>query len=678
MLVVDLSADVAGRFCAKLLGMGGATVVGPARAEGWLDRYLSRCTTVVTNPWDDVARADVVVTSFDAGAYHGGFDRDCVRDANPNAVHVTTSTFGTTGPYATLRSGPLVQWAAGGYLHLTGEPDREPLAGPAHVCAYVAGYTAAIAAEAGLAHRGRHGRAVHADISVMESMLSVHQSTFSRLAAGIVRRRTGRYTEVYPLVVQPCRNGHVSLGITLDEEYDRFVSVIGRPDLALDPRFADRAARDRHRDEFDREIDPFLRGHDAEELVELLQANRIPCSKVDSVTELLANPQLEARGYWDQDGPARMPGNPVRPQPLGSAERRGDLAGALVADFSTFWAGPSATRTLADLGAHVVRVERPGSRTDVDGLDAEPNRLVQDVFFNWKMNRGKESLVVDLKHPEGRDVVRRLVSAADVVVENFRPGVMSALGLGPEAVAAINPGAVYVSLSGMGATGPRAWWGSYGPTIEAASSIEHRTRYPGGPPLRLGHTLPDAVGGLAGALAALAGLRRRAETGRGSYYDVSQLEAYAVISGEEVLRVSATGIEPEWAARGGVHRCRGDDEWVAVDAPATVGPGQRKEEAAAALQAAGAPAFGVLTPSDLVADPHLAARGYFAPASFDGVMVPLPGSAIVTDPPIVRIGARAPRTGEHTRRVATSLGYDERTIDRLVASGVLVEQASAT
>jgi hypothetical protein len=97
MLVVDLSGDVAGRFCAKLLGMGGATVVGPARADGWLDRYLGRSTTVVTDPWEHVARADVVVTSFDAGAYDGGFDRDRVHEVNQSAVHVTTSTFGTTG-----------------------------------------------------------------------------------------------------------------------------------------------------------------------------------------------------------------------------------------------------------------------------------------------------------------------------------------------------------------------------------------------------------------------------------------------------------------------------------------------------------------------------------------------------------------------------------------------------
>ncbi|HLK45470.1 MAG TPA: CoA transferase, partial [Acidimicrobiales bacterium] len=335
--------------------------------------------------------------------------------------------------------------------------------------------------------------------------------------------------------MQPCRNGYVSLGITLEEEYDRFVTVIGRPELAVDPRFVDRAARADHRDEFDAEVEPFLSGHDAEEIVELLQANRIPCAKVESVTGLLANPQLEARGYW---GAGPMPGNPVRGAPLGPSGRRGGLAGALVLDFTTFWAGPSATRTLADLGADVVRIERPGSRVDVDSLDADPNRLVQDVFFHWKMNRGKRSAVIDLASERGREVVRRLAARADVVIENFRPGVMASFGLDAASVAAVNPGIVYVSLSGMGATGPRAWWGSYGPTIEAASSIEHRTRYPGGPPLRLGHTLPDGVGGLAGALAVLRGLRLRAETGTGWYFDVAQLEAYAALSGEDVLRVA--------------------------------------------------------------------------------------------------------------------------------------------
>jgi len=695
MLVVDLSIDVAGRFCAKLLAMGGAEVVGPTPGSGWIDRYLGAHTRSVDAPAAYAGEADVVITSFDAGRYDAGVGEDRIRSANPDVVHVTTSTFGTTGPYARLRGGPIVDWAAGGYLFITGEPDREPLMGPTNLCGYVTGYTAAIAAMAGLARRRITGNGVHADISAMESMLSVHQSTFSRLAAGIVRTRTGRYTEVYPLVVQPCRDGYVSLGITLDEEYDRFVTAIDQPELAIDPRFADRVARAAHVAEFDDAISEFLETHDAEQIVELLQTHRVPCSKVDSVSELLANPQLNARGFWDEtsvdEKPARMPGNPLPVTSLGVQGSRppppSGLEGAVVLDFSAFWAGPSATRTLADLGADVIRIERPGSRVDTDEMSLEPSRLVQEVFFDWKMNRGKRSVVIDLKSPEGLEVIRRLAARADVIVENFRPGVMASFGLDPVSVAAVNPGIVYVSLSGFGSTGPRGWWGSYGPTIEAASSIEFRTGYAGGPPLRLGHTLPDGIGGLVGTLAALSGLQRRHETGVGAHYDVSQLEAYAAVCGEEVLAVSVTGTEPERRGNSspeahlqGVYRCRGDDQWVAVsvaqgaeaealalvigtsaDPEAALNRfaiGRTKEEVAEALQAAGLAAFGVLTPVDLAADPHLAVRGYFAHPHLAGRSVPLPGSAIVARPALVQLGERAPRFGEHTRQVVAALGLD--------------------
>src|SRR5690606_25041829 len=158
----------------------------------------------------------------------------------PTAVRVTTSTFGMTGPYAHWRGGPLAAWAAGGYLGITGEPDREPIIGPEHVCEYVAGYYAASAAEAALRRRQRTGRGETIDISAMEAMLTVHQTTFCNMPFGDFRRRTGRYYEVYPLVTRPCRDGHVKISVVTNEEYDRFLVAIGRPDLLSDERFSDR------------------------------------------------------------------------------------------------------------------------------------------------------------------------------------------------------------------------------------------------------------------------------------------------------------------------------------------------------------------------------------------------------------------------------------------------------
>jgi crotonobetainyl-CoA:carnitine CoA-transferase CaiB-like acyl-CoA transferase len=161
VFVVDLSDNVAGRYCAKLLRMGGAGVVRPGRTKRtasvrFLDAYLGASTRSTTDPVDAlIADADVVVTSFDTGRFDGDWDETRIRSANPAAVHVTTSSFGTTGPYRELRGSPLVDWAAGGYLFITGEPDREPLSGPDHLCGYVAGYTAAIAVEAALIRRTR-------------------------------------------------------------------------------------------------------------------------------------------------------------------------------------------------------------------------------------------------------------------------------------------------------------------------------------------------------------------------------------------------------------------------------------------------------------------------------------------------------------------------------------------
>ena len=136
---------------------------------------------------------------------------------------------------------------------------------------------------------------------------------------------------------------------------------------------------------------------------------------------------------------------------------------------------------------------------------------------------------------EGQEVARRLVAAADVVVENNRPGVMDGFGLGPGELCASNPRLVYISLSGYGSTGPWADRRSYGPAIEAASSVEGRTGYQGGEPLRLGHPLPDGVGGLAGAYATLRGLRERETSGLGGWFDISQLETYVAISGEDFV-----------------------------------------------------------------------------------------------------------------------------------------------
>ncbi len=730
--VVDLSGDVAGGFCARLLLLHGASVRRPSAAghgapgQGRLaalrGRYLHEGkepigpdggphTTVTASAPLQAAlgAADVVVGSFEAGRFVAGADPALVRRLAPGAVHVTTSSFGTTGPYRHLRGGSLVDWAAGGYLYLSGDPARAPLPGPEELCAYVAGYTAAIAVYAALVDRARTGVVRHLDISTMESMLSMHQSTFSRLGAGVLRSRTGRYTEVFPLVVLPCLDGHVSIGVVSDDEFGRLCIAMDAPDLAADPRFLNAAARNTHVPALEAILREWLSTRRAKEVVASLRANGLASAEVASTGDLLANDQLAARGFWqevDVEGSRGvMPGDPVRlesgPRSGAAAGRPASASGSLglplggaapvvVLDLTAFWAGPSATRNLADFGARVIRIERPGSR--IDFRDDSPHGDRIQGYFEKKMSRHKQSVVVDLRREEGRSLLLDLVAHADVLVENYRAGVMVSLGLSDEVLRAHNPGLVSVALSGFGATGPWSTWKSYGPTIEAASSIEGRTRYLGDDePFRLGHTLPDGVGGLAGTLAVLAGLYRRAVTGQGTYADVSQLEAYCALSGEALLAASL-GDDPldsdgPWR---GLYRCAGEDEWIAIEATspeevaavaAVLGPTEPGDEPSAAwekavlataLQGRGVPAFPVLTPRDLVADAHLAERGYFVSVPGGTGPVTLPGSPFHAVPAMVATAGEAPRFGEHTAAVLGELlGLESDAVEHLEQLGVL-------
>lgn len=703
MRILDLSCEIAGRFGASRFVAAGDEVLRcapPADVSPWLDegkRQIDPSELPAVLPG-----CDLVWTSFDRGRYLGHAAGLAIPEG---CVHVTTSSYGTTGPYAGWRGGSMADWAAGGYLFITGEADREPLSGPEHLCAFAAGYTAAIGAEAALIDRMRSGYGRHLDISTMEAMLLLHQSTFSRTASGELRRRTGRYTEVYPLTVLPCRDGHVSIGVVSDAEFDRLCIAIGRPDLTADPRFADRLLRWENRDALDGELAAFLEQHDGEELAELLQAGGIACAKVATPLEVARNPQLAARKFWRQapDGGV-LPGDPLRMfHPFAGAGHAAlpppqpgelPLAGVRVLDFTIFWAGPSATRMLADLGAEVIWVERPGARMDTyieEGADPSPLQL-QLNLHDAKMFRGKRSIALDLEKAEDRAVAHALARQAHVVVENFRPGVAGKLGVGPAELARINPSLTYVSLSGWGADGPWAAWRSYGPSIEAASSIEGRTGYVGGEPLRLGHTLPDGTGGLAGALAALRGLRRTLGGGPGGWYDISQLEAYVTLAAEGSAEATRSGCDPALCGNRsrspgvvqGVFPCRGDDQWIAIrledeadrtrfaeaagmDAglPGDIGNAEAaiagftrshdKAALASLLQAAGIEAFAVLDALELAADAHLAHRGYFVKARAGGRSHPLPGTPLAAEPPMADPSGTAPRPGEHSAAIRAEL-----------------------
>jgi CoA:oxalate CoA-transferase len=394
----------------------------------------------------------------------------------------------------------------------------------------------------------------------------------------------------------------------------------------------------------------------------------------------------------------------------------GPLSDLVVLDLTRVLAGPYGTRLLADLGARVIKIERLRDGDDMrkNHLQLEPGRTDQSTYF-IRINAGKESVAVDLGHPQGRAVITDLARVADVFVENFAPGVVEKLGLGYAAMAAVKPDLVYCSISGFGQTGPWRERQAFAHTINAASGMMHLDQGDLAAPRASNLQAADVLAGTHAFGAILAALRRRDRTGQGAYLDVSMLEALvaaddvsyaAVLNGGETqgsprpaMGVYAVGDRHLALQTGGaaalwprLQEMLGRPD-LATD-PRFATPDQRRrnwpalrdiigewvgrfatvEEALDALRAARIPAAPVLTPEEVAAHPHLAARG-----AFPTVPHPTRGPVRVTAAPfhidgraVTPAGPAPYRVGEHTRAVLSGLlGYKDRDIDDLAQAGVI-------
>jgi len=226
----------------------------------------------------------------------------------------------------------------------------------------------------------------------------------------------------------------------------------------------------------------------------------------------------------------------------------GPLQGLLVADFSRVLAGPFAAMMLADLGARVVKVERPGGGDDSRGYG--PFADGRSLYFA-RVNRGKQSVALDLKDPADAAVARRLAVAADVVVENYRPGVMDRLGLGPAELLEANPRLVYCSISGFGHTGPWSQRPAYDAVVQAMSGIMAITGAEGGAPVKPGIPVADLAAGLYAFGGITSALLGRATTGRGTHLDIAMYDATVSLLEGAALSWLSTGNDP--SAIGNAH-----------------------------------------------------------------------------------------------------------------------------
>jgi benzylsuccinate CoA-transferase BbsF subunit len=337
------------------------------------------------------------------------------------------------------------------------------------------------------------------------------------------------------------------------------------------------------------------------------------------------------------------------------------LDGIRVADFCWAWAGPYGALQLAHLGAEVIRIEsqtRPcPSRLIPPWADNEKGGFNRSGYFN-QYNQGKRSLTLNLKKSEGLELAKKVVAKSDIVIENFAGGVMDKMGLGYNVLRAVKPDIIMVSLSGYGATGPEKGYVSYGPPQVALSGMSSLTGYKDDQPRQAGFSYGDPNGGVHGTFAVMCALLHRAKTGNGQYIDLSQREACAMLLPEGLMEYAMNKSQPPrngnrdpYMAPHGVFRCKGADRWVsivvgtedewqrfckAIGQPAlatdprfatlaarkenedsleqivtTWTQGQSPDEVTQKLQHAGVAAYPTLDGKDMLANPHVATRGYF-------------------------------------------------------------------
>lgn len=411
-----------------------------------------------------------------------------------------------------------------------------------------------------------------------------------------------------------------------------------------------------------------------------------------------------------------------RPRPAGQPRADAPLAGLRVVDMTWVWAGPFAAMQLAHLGAAVIKIE---SRTRVDVTrrlapfaDEEPG-VNRSGYFN-QFNQGKRSVCLDPTSADGKAVLARLLATADVVIDNMRAGALARMGFDDATLRTLNPNIVAVAMTGYGETGPEADKLAYGSLIDALAGITAATGPVGGNATEIPMSLPDPCAGLHAAIAAIAGLYRMRTTGVGADIECSMLEAWMSALPWSVLTLSATGEPPalvgtrdDRMSPHGAFPAAGDYAWVALavanDAEfarlstviglpelaaderfATLTARQANEdelerviagwtsarprdEAVAALVAAGVTAAAVRTMDEVAASAHLGDRGFFVTLDHPEV-----GRRPVAGPPWhptrspMRPTRPAPLLGQHTEEVLReALGLSSADLADLTARGVI-------
>jgi crotonobetainyl-CoA:carnitine CoA-transferase CaiB-like acyl-CoA transferase len=684
---------------------------------------------------------------------------EIVRERYPRLVHVVIADFGLSGPRARWRAEPLVAFAASGALFASGFPAYPPCWVPGYAAHDCAAAFAVVGALAALLARAGDGAGQTVEISVQEAAISGfnpwqipladYHRVYPMLPAAPPRNADGNY------LVLPTADGHVRILPAGLRHWRGFVDLLGCPEAFSAPEWDFALYRLVNVDAIRLIAGEALRGRTRAEVFAGALARGVPLAPINTPDEFVAAEQTRTRGYFRRtafrhlgDAPFAMApfsfsrttvelrhpapdldasaephaqpadaNDPARGAATRSrAPRAALLAGRRAVVFGYAVVAPELGWLLAELGAEVVRIESHAHLDLLRTITIEPERPNRAFTFN-DASRGQRSVCLDMRQPRARALALDLCARADIVLENYRGGVLRGWGLDYDAVRRVRPDVVYLSSQGFGASGPLAEAPSFGPLNGSFAGVNWLWNFPDAPyPAGTALNHPDHMASKLAAAAVLAALEHHRRTGEGQHVDMAQSEAAAFVLGEFYLQYACTGRSPrqqgnavDYAVPHGVYRCAGDDRWCAIaivdDAAwdrfrACVGwpveaswatlPGRRAargeidrrvvewtesrsaDEAASTLQAAGISACPVLGPDELRADAHLLARGAIVTVMHPeiGPERHIANPVRLSRTPLPAAGP-APLLGADTVDVLTEwLGLNAADVQQLIESGV--------
>lgn len=621
------------------------------------------------------------------------FANAALQAANPALIILNLSDFGEASPLACWRATNPVLHALSGGLSRSGRPGHPPVMPPEAIATACAAVHAAFVALLAFAERLESGRGDLLDFSILDGVVQaldpgfgVNGSAAAGVRASELPRGRPDVHHQYPII--PCADGYVRLCVLSPRQWQAMFKWMGEPAEFADPAYEQLRTRF-NSTTLVPAIARFFADKTRAELEQQGQAIGVPTAALQSADDAIDSDQNRSRQLYEAHSlrgvDIRLPRAPVEVDgtrlPLTTPDRdaqraraallssdtgvprarsAGPLQGLRVIDMGVIVVGAETGRLLADAGADVIKIENPafpdGVRQTQDGSVMSPSFAAG--------GRNKRSLSLNLRDPEGKALFLDLVAQADVLLSNFKPGTLDALGFDDETLRAINPGLVSIQSSAFGSTGPRSRQLGYGPLVRAATGLSALWCSPDDPgSFSDAMTVyPDHVAGRLGALSVLALLVRRRATGTGGQATIAQAEIILDHLGVDMaaasLRAQGQQIDDDPDALWGVYPCGGDDDWCVVtiendaqwtalarligfDGQGVINRSDRARhrpaiehaltswlaerssyEAMERLQASGVPAGAMLRVADMPGFPHFASRGFFREIAHPAILEP--------------------------------------------------------